>query len=91
MIKSIDNKTAEQATPMQLNTLTLTRNSVLVARISKDSGYDVSDFENIRQSLQHAFPNHTILLIYDDIEFMAIEDKGYTPERITVNETSNYY
>jgi len=76
--------------PVQLNTLTLERNSVLVARLSKDGGYDFEDMKNIKRSLEEAFPNHTVLLIYDDIDFMAIEDKGYKVERI-INDTSNYY
>ena len=76
--------------PMQLNTLTLERNAVLIARLSKDGGYDFEDMENIKRSLKEAFPNHTILLTYDDIDFMAIEDKGYKAERI-INDTSNYY
>lgn len=76
--------------PIQLNTLTLERNAVLVARFSKDGGYDFEDMENMKRSLKEAFPNHTVLLTYDDIDFMAIEDKGYKAERI-INDTSNYY
>lgn len=91
MIKSMNNKIAEQVTPMQLNTLTLERNAVLVVRVSKDSGYDVADFKTIHQALKNAFPSHTVLIFYDDVEFMAIEDKGCLPERITVNDSSNYY
>lgn len=84
-------RTQEQnVSQIQLNTLTLERNAVLVARLSKDGGYDYKDMENIKRSLKEAFPNHTVLLTYDDIDFMAIEDKGYKAERI-INDTSNYY
>lgn len=39
MIHFLNNE-APNATPMQLNTLTLDRNSVLVVRVSKESGYE---------------------------------------------------
>lgn len=84
-------RTQEQnVSQMKLNTLTLERNAVLVARLSKDGGYDLEDMGNIKRTLEAAFPNHTVLLTYDDIDFMAIEDKGYKAERI-INDTSNYY
>ena len=99
MIESITNGCATGAeilyqapagTLAKLNTLTLERNAVLIARLSKDGGYDFEDMENMKRSLKEAFPNHTVLLTYDDIDFMAIEDKGCKAERI-INDTSNYY
>ena len=81
---------AQPPIPTQLNTLTLEHNSVLIARFSKDSRYDVEDFETIRRMLKDAFPCHTVLLMYDDIELTAVNDKAYKAERIP-NDTSNYY
>ena len=90
MIKEM-NVSAQEVSPVQLNTLTLERNAVLVARLSKDGGYDSCDAENLRRVLQERFPNHGILIVYDDVDFMAITDKGYHAERITCNDSSNYY
>ena len=91
MIKELDIKDAQLGAPMQLNTLTLERNSVLVARIPKDGFYDYDAMQALYKALETRFPCYQILVVYDDVEFMAINDKGYAPERITCNETSNYY
>ena len=83
---------APNVLPMQLNTLTLERNSVLVARFSKNSGYDLDELKELRKMLKEAFPCHQIIVWYDDVDFMAINDNGYKPERlIGLNEDSNYY
>lgn len=83
---------APAATPTKLNALTLERNTVLVARVSKDSGYCIDDLRGLREALKCAFPNHEVFVWYDDVEFMAIHDKGYTaPNLEGLNATSNYY
>lgn len=90
MIESFDS--APAAAPVQLNTLTLERNSVLIARFSKDSGYDLSELHELRKTLKEMFPYHSILVWYDDVDFMIINDKGYTPPRLEgLNDESNYY
>lgn len=90
MIEYFDS--APVAAPMQLNTLTLERNSVLIARLSKDSGYDVDELRELRRALKEMFPCHSIFVWYDDVDFMAINDKGYTPPRLEgLNNDSNYY
>jgi hypothetical protein len=92
MVKGMNGETAPSATPMQLNTLTLERNAVLVARVAKDSGYDFEELRALRKSLQDIFPTHQVFVWYDDMDFMAIHDKGYAPERMSViNDASNYY
>lgn len=92
MIKEFSPKdTSASILPYALNTLTLERNAVLVARVSKDAGYDFDELQILRQALDNAFPNHPILILYDDIDFMSIEDKGYKAERITINDFTNYY
>ena len=93
MINELRSEEARVIDPMQLNTLTLERNSVLVARLAKNSGYDLEELQSLKQRLQNIFPNHQIFVWWDDIEFMAINDKGYNAERMSlVNETaSNYY
>ena len=45
-------------TSLNLNTLTLERNSVLVARLSKDSGYDLDELRGLRKMLKETFPCH---------------------------------
>jgi hypothetical protein len=76
----------------QFNTITLERNSVLVARFSKDSGYDLDELEYLRKLLKETFPCHQVIVWYDDVDFMVINDKGYKAERLTgLNEDSNYY
>ena len=91
MIKEFGRQDAQQATSMQLDTLTLEKNSVLVARIPQNGFYDCEMMQALYKALQDRFPRHQILVCYDDVEFMAIHDKGYAPERITCNETSSYY
>ena len=84
---------APVATPMQLNTLTLERNTVLIARVSKSAGYDMAELQALRDALKNTFPCHNVFVWYDDIEFMAVHDNGYKPEGLIGlnNETSNYY
>ena len=91
MIKELDIKDAQLGTPMQLNTLTLEKNSVLVARIPKNDFYDCEMMQALSKALKDRFPMHQVLVWYDDVEFMAIHDHGYPPERITCNDTENYY
>lgn len=76
----------------QLNTLTLERNSVLIARVPRDGWYEVSTLQTLYQSLKAAFPNHTVFVWYDDVDFMAIHDKSYAgPSLEGINDISNYY
>lgn len=87
-----DKKVAPIVASTQLNALTLERNAVLIARVSKDSGYDFPTLQALKSSLEHAFPNHTVFVWYDDIEFMTVQDKGYpVPNLEGLNATSNYY
>ena len=81
-----------QIDKMQLNTLTLERNTVLVARLSRDSGYDLTELQSLRDTLKAIFPNHLVFVWWDDIDFMAIQDNSYNPERMSlVNDSTNYY
>lgn len=84
---------APAATSMQLNTLTLERNTVLIARVSKGAGYDMTELQALRDALKNTFPCHNVFVWYDDIEFMAVHDNGYKPEGLIGlnNDTSNYY
>lgn len=76
----------------QLNTLTLERNTVLIARISRDSGYSLGDLQTLRETLKCVFPNHEVFVWYDDVDFMTIHDKGYnSPSLEGLNATSTYY
>ena len=78
--------------PSQLHTLTLERNAVLVARVSKDSGYDLSMLQELRRALKEMFPCHQVFVWYDDVEFMAIQDKGYQPASLEgINASETYY
>ena len=90
MIESFDK--APNAAPMQLNTLTLERNAVLVARLPKDGCYDLSELHELRKALKEMFPCHSVLVWYDDVDFMTINDKGCAPQRLEgLNSESNYY
>lgn len=92
MIKELKIDEAQQNAPMQLNTLTLEKNSVLVARIPKNDFYDCEMMQALYKALKDRFPMHQVFVWYNDVEFMAINDHGYPPERITCNDdTSNYY
>jgi hypothetical protein len=84
---------SRESPPYALNTLTLERNSVLIARISRNSGYGIDELEALRKHLKEMFPYHSVFVWYDDIDFMAINDNGYKPERLdTLNDdSSNYY
>ena len=76
----------------KLNTLTLERNAVLIARVPKDSGYDLSILQELRRALKEMFPCHQVFVWYDDVEFMAIQDKGYQPTSLEgVNAVETYY
>ena len=84
---------APNLAPVQLNTLTLERNSVLIARVPRDNRYDIGLLQELRKTLKEAFPCHQIIVWYDDVDFMAIHDNGYPQERLegVNNDTSNYY
>ena len=85
---------AQRVDPMQLNTLTLERNSVLVARVKRDSGYDLDELQALKEYLVKAFPLHTVFVWWDDIEFTAVTDKAYRESMAEVaryEPSSNYY
>ena len=87
-----DNSEDINISPLSMNTLTLEPNSVLIVRLSKDGRYDMEDFQRMYNNLKEKFPLHSIFMCYDDVEFMAIHDKAFKPERITLNDdTQNYY
>lgn len=80
------------AIPNKLNALTLERNTVLIARVPRDSGYQMDELRNLRETLKCVFPNHEVFVWYDDVDFMIIHDKGYNPPSLEgINATSNYY
>ena len=86
------NKLAPTDAPLQLDTLTLEKNSVLVVRIPKNDFYNFEVIQDLYKALKDRFPMHQVFVWYNDVEFMVINDHGYPPERITCNdETSNYY
>jgi hypothetical protein len=76
---------------MQLQTLTLEKNATLVALVPYDNFYDGEMLHSLYEALQKRFPSHSVFVWYDNIKFTAIEDKAYGPERITCNDSSNYY
>lgn len=95
---TIDNETLPetdqiiQAKPERVNTLTLARNSTLVARFPRDSGYSIDELQELRRMLRDTFPNHQVIVWYDDVDFLVINDKGYPSERLYgVNEDKSYY
>lgn len=95
---TIDNETLPeddpiiQVRPERVNTLTLERNSTLIARFSRDSGYSIDELQDLRRMLRDAFPNHQVIVWYDDVDFLVINDKGYPSERLYgVNEDKSYY
>ena len=76
----------------RLNALTLERNTVVVARVPKESGYGLGELQTLRETLKGIFPNHEIFVWYDDVDFMTIHDKGYnSPSLEGLNATSTYY
>ena len=92
MIQEFNAENARIGDPIRLDTLTLEKNSVLVARIPKNDFYDCEMMQALYKALKDRFPMHQVLVWYDDVEFMAIHDHGYPPERITCNDdSSNYY
>ena len=93
MIKEM-NASAQNIDSMQLHTLTLERNAVLVARVKRDSGYDLEELQVLKESLAKTFPLHTIFVWWDDIDFTAITDKAYKESMTEVaryEPSSNYY
>ena len=69
--------------------LTLEKNSVLIIRCNQQ--YDLSALNIIREQMQKAFPNNTVLVTYDDIDFLTIADKTYKPERPLAEEPYDAY
>lgn len=95
---AIDNETLPEADqiihvkPERVSTLTLERNSTLIARFSRDSGYSIDELQELRRMLRDTFPNHQVIVWYDDVDFLVINDKGYPSERLYgVNENTSYY
>lgn len=93
MINTLEAEKLPDLNQMQLNTLTLERNAVLIARVSRNSGYGIDELETFRKHLKDLFPCHGVFVWYDDIDFMVINDNGYKSERLTTlnDDSSNYY
>ena len=92
MIKQMNPEDMRDSHPYALDTLTLEKNSVLVARVPHNEFYDAEMLQSLYTALTKRFPCHNVLVWYDDVDFMAIHDKAYAPERITCNDDStNYY
>lgn len=87
----MDTEKLREITPYALNTLTLERNTVLVARVSKKSGYDFEELSVLRNKLKEIFPLHQVFVWYDDIEFIAIHDNSYPPEKMSLVNNDNPY
>lgn len=90
MIKNFDSKEYNPQ-PENLSTLTLERNSVLVARVKKSEFYDSSMLQALYDNLCKKFPCHNVFVWYDDIEFMVIHDKAYINKEVPINDSTNYY
>lgn len=87
----INNEGEKAPSPLQLNTLTLEKNAVLVVKIPRGE-YDTIAADELYKACTSRFPCHGVLLVYNDVEFSVINDKGYAAERITCNnDASNYY
>ena len=77
---TIDNETLPetdkiiQVKPEHVSTLTLERNATLIARVSRDSGYGIDELQNLRRMLKDTFSNHQVLVWYDDVDFLVIND-----------------
>ena len=82
---------AQQVESIPLKTLTLEKNSVLIALVPKDSFYDGDMLQALYKGLTDRFPCHSVFVWYNDIEFAVIHDNGYPPERISCNDTQNFY
>lgn len=89
-IISNDQLAAPDISLLQPVALTLERNATLIIRIPRDEGYDAEHCEAIRKVFKNAFPGHNVIIIYNDLEFLTIEDKATYMERIT-DDSSNYY
>ena len=73
----------------EVNALTLEKYSVLVIRCSQQ--YDLNALNTLREQVQKVFPNNTVLVTYDDIDFLTIADKSYKPERPLAEEPYDTY
>ena len=89
-IEPIDQLAAPDISLLQPTALTLERNATLLIRVPRDEGYDVEHCEAIRKVFKKAFPAHNVIIVYNDLEFLTIEDKSTYMERIT-DDSSNYY
>ena len=90
MISEFKSENAQMIDPVQLNTLALERNAVLVARVKRSDFYDNEMLQALYNNLCKKFLCHTVFVWYDDVEFMSIEDKAYATKEVPVND-SNYY
>ena len=92
MIKEIMNNNQIDFIPSeQLNTLTLERNAVLVARVKRSDFYNSEMLHALYDNLCKKFPDHPVFVWYDDVEFMAINDKTYMTREVPINDSTNYY
>ena len=89
-IMPIDQLAAPDVSLLQPMALTLERNATLIIRVPRDEGYDVEHCRAIREVFKKAFPEHNVIIVYNDLEFLTIEDKSTYMERIT-DDSSNYY
>lgn len=91
MINELRSEEARIVDPMHLNTLTLERNTVLIARVAKKNGYDYEELSALRNKLKDIFPHHQVFVWWDDIDFVTIHDNNYPPERMSLVNNDNPY
>ena len=89
-ITPIDQLAVPDISLLQPTALTLERNATLIIRVPRNEGYDADHCEDIRKVFKNAFTGHNVIIVYNDLEFLTIEDKLTYVERIT-DDSSNYY
>ena len=69
--------------------LTLSKNSVLVIKV-KDGEYDLEELNTLQKHFQKVFCNNTVIVTYDSVDFMVIDDKSYRHQRPLAEEENPY-
>ena len=88
MIEYLNNCNTPEA-EISLTSLTVKRNSVIILKVPS-SQYDIEDLNALQSYYKKAFPNNTVVAMWNDIQIEVVHDQSWKQSRPCANEENLY-